>query len=109
MNDRVYMFQYQNDGLSQDFRKLYRNNPMGFLASTTQNLKYANSIKSKVKLQAHIECLAIRTNNFRVWLRSFCCLAGILAVLPSIYLYYRIFIQKVSDVKPYEVSTEIKQ
>ena len=34
-------------------------------------------------------------------------MTGILASLPSLYLYYRIFIQKVSDVKPYEVSTEI--
>lgn len=109
MNDRVYMFQYQNDGLSQDFRKLYRNNPMGFLASAVQNLKYEDTIKSKVKLQAHIQCLAIRTGNFQTWLRSFCSMTGILASLPSLYLYYRIFIQKVSDVKPYEVSTEIKQ
>lgn len=107
MNDCVYMFQYQNDGLSQDFRKLYRNNPMGFLASTLQRLKYENTIKSKIKLQAHIQCLAIHTHNFRVWLRSFCSMTGILASLPSLYLYYRIFIQKVSDVKPYEVSTEI--
>ena len=109
MNDRVYMFQYQNDGLSQDFRKLYRNNPMGFLASTVQNLKYADTAKSRVKLQAHIQCLAMRTSSFRAWLRSFFSPTGILAVLPSIYLYYKIFIQKVSDVKPYEVSTEIKQ
>lgn len=108
MNDLVYMFQYQNDGLSQDFRRLYRNNPMGFLASVVQNLKYEYSTKSKIKLQAHIQCLAIRTNNFRVWLHSFFSLTGILASLPSLYLYYRIFIRKVSDVKPYEVSTDIK-
>lgn len=109
MTDRVYMFQYQNDGLSQDFRKLYRNNPKGFLASFIQHLKYEDRIKVKIKLQAHIQCLAIHTKNFRIWLRSFCSVTGILASLPSYYLYYRIFIQKKSDVKPYEISTEMTQ
>lgn len=106
MNDRVYMFQYQKDGLSQDFRKLYRNNPRGFLASAIQSLRYATSQREQIKTKAHIQCLSIKTADWKSWVRSVSSFNGVLAVLPALYLYHKIFIRKVCDVKPFEESSE---
>lgn len=106
MTDRIYCFGYQEDGLSQDFRKLYRNNPIGFLMWYEQQLTYSNTIKSKIKTTAHILNLGLKTKYFTKFFRHFFTPRGLVAFIPSLYLYNKIFIKKISDVKPFTVSAE---
>ncbi len=104
MDTPIYVFEYQADGLSQDFRKLYRNNPKGMLVSMTQGLKYAKTTKARIKSLAHIGCLSIRVRKIGSFLKS-ASLPSILAAIPlSVFLYVKIFILNVSDVRPYHGS-----
>jgi glycosyltransferase involved in cell wall biosynthesis len=106
MPERIYRFGYQQDGLSQDFRKLYRQNPQGYLASYQQGMKYATRFPDKVRSTAHILNLCLRLGAVKVFLRHLLSVRGLFAFPPSLYLYYKIFIKQVSDVKPFENSSE---
>lgn len=106
MNERIYRFGYQEDGLSQDFRNLYRKNPLGFLASYQRGLRYCTTRKAKVRSTAHILNLCIYVNAGKTFIKHLFTARGVLAFIPALYLYYKIFIKKVSDVKPFERSSE---
>lgn len=106
LDARLYKFGYQSDGLSQNFRKLYRENPLGFLAIFEQGLKYKNTQKGIIKTTAHILNLSFKTKSYKKLLKHLLTLRGCISFLPSIYLYHKIFIKKKSDVTPYEISSE---
>lgn len=96
MDSRIYNFDYQLDGLSQDFRKLYRQNPRGMQVSFMQTLKYNKSLRHI----AHVCCLSMNNHNLlstihKVGIKS------IIALPIGLVLYIKIFIFKVSDVKPF--------
>ena len=99
MNDAIYWFDYQNDGLSRDFRRLYRNNPQGFYLVYAQNTRYLTRVSEKLKNAAHLDALAIRLGRRvidkpdRFW--------RLMALPLGIFLYLKIFVFKVSDVKWY--------
>ena len=101
MNARIYNFDYQKDGLSQDFRKLYRNNPNGFLLQFEQTLKYSNSFKSRLKTSAHIACLSWHLNKMGQYFTKGNLLMRVLAFPLGLALNFKIFVLKVSDVKPF--------
>lgn len=101
MNARIYNFDYQKDGLSQDFRKLYRNNPNGFLLQFEQSLKYANNFMSKLKTTGHIACLSWRLNKVGCYFVKGNLFLRIIAFFIGLMLYFKIFILKVSDVEPF--------
>lgn len=102
----VYRFDYQKDGLSQDFRKLYRNNPIGMRTSMIQSLKYSPNLKAKLKTLAHIGCLSIRLNQMKEYFVSASIPLSICAFPFAIALYIKIFMLKASDVKPFEGSKD---
>lgn len=106
MDSPIYIFEYQPDGLSQDFRKLYRNNPNGMLASMLQAIKYDETAKARIKTLAHIGCLSLRVHKFNSFLKT----AGIpitIAAIPlALALYIKIFIIRSSDVRPYHESED---
>jgi hypothetical protein len=104
LNDKLYYFAYQKDGLSQDFRKLYRNNPNGFLAGFEQSLKYCLNRKQRIKQYAHIVCLRIHLHRLSEMYKRKISLDRIIAFPLGLGLYYKIFIRKISDVKPFEQS-----
>lgn len=104
MNARVYNFDYQEDGLSQDFRKLYRNNPNGFLLQFEQGGNYTIGLKAKLKNAAHIACLCWHLNKIRYYFASGEKLIRLMAFPIGLALYHKIFVRKVSDVKPFEES-----
>ena len=99
MNDAVYWFDYQNDGLSRDFRRLYRDNPQGFYLIYAQNSRYLTNVPEKLKNAAHLDALAIRLGKRvidkpdRFW--------RLMALPLGIFMYLKIFVFKVSDVKWY--------
>lgn len=96
MNNKLYNFDYQSDGLSQNFRKLYRENPKGMQMSFIQTLNYDLSLKTI----GHIFCLSIKNHN----ILSTICKVGVksfLAMPIGIALYIKIFLLKSSDVKPF--------
>ena len=99
LNDAIYWFEYRNDGLSCDFRRLYRNNPRGFYLIFAQNTKYLTSAAEKLKNAAHLDALAMRIGRRvidgpnRFW--------RILALPLGVFMYLKIFVFKVSDVKLY--------
>lgn len=101
MNARIYNFDYQEDGLSQDFRKLYRNNPNGFLLQFEQGDKYIEGFKAKLKNTAHIACLCWHLNKIRYYFASGEKLIRLMAFPIGLALYHKIFVRKVSDVKPF--------
>lgn len=101
MNARVYNFDYQKDGLSQDFRKLYRNNPNGFLLQFEQTLKYSNSFKTRLKTTAHMACLSWHLNKMGKYFTQGNLLLRMLAFPIGLALNFKIFVLKVSDVKPF--------
>lgn len=103
MNERIYSFAYQKDGLSQDFRALYRKNPLGFKACFEQNMKYVRGLNGRIKILAHLWCLGIATKDFSRLLRS---VSGVIALPLGILLYLKIVVLKSSDVAPYEESQE---
>lgn len=106
MDERIYRFGYQTDGLSQDFRKLYRNNPLGFKASFKQNASLYTAFKPKVKNSAHIMCLSIATGDAASFFAQMKSVYGLLAAPLSLILYFCIFVMKASDVKPFERSED---
>lgn len=106
LDDRLYYFAYQKDGLSQDFRKLYRNNPNGFLIDFEQSLKYCVGRKAKLKQYAHIVCLRIRLGTLHEYVVKGLALDKMLAIPLGIALYIKIFLLKASDVKPFEESED---
>lgn len=108
MDERLYRFGYQMDGLSQDFRKLYRNNPVGMRESMIQSLKYSIRIKDKIKILAHIGCLSIHLRQIKKYFTSAPIYLSIPAVPLSMLLFIKIFFFKVSDVKPFEESQDSK-
>lgn len=100
MDDMIYIFDYQKDGLSQDFRKLYRENPIGFQALFLQEEKYCTTWKSKIKNKIHICCLAVKNHNILKFIHRYG--MSFLLLFPLGYiLYLKIFVMKSSDVKPY--------
>lgn len=101
MNSRIYNFDYQEDGLSQDFRKLYRNNPNGFLLQFEQSLKYADGFKARIKTTAHIACLCWHLNKIKYYFSNKSLLLRVLAFPLGLMLNYKIFVLKTSDVKPF--------
>ena len=101
MNARIYNFDYQEDGLSQDFRKLYRNNPNGFLLQFEQGSKYALGFKAKLKNAAHIACLCWHLDKTKYYFASSNILLRLMAFPIGLALYHKIFVRKVSDVKPF--------
>lgn len=106
LDDRLYYFAYQKDGLSQDFRKLYRNNPNGFLIDFEQSLKYCVGRKAILKQCAHIVCLRIRLKKLSEYMKSTLTLNKLLALPLGLVLYVKIFLLKVSDVQPFEESED---
>lgn len=106
MNSRIYNFDYQEDGLSQDFRKLYRNNPNGFLLQFEQASKYIAGFKAKVKNTAHIACLCWKLSKMKHYFFSANIMMRLLAFPIGLVLYHKIFIRKVSDVKPFVESED---
>lgn len=100
MNEMIYIFDYQLDGLSQNFRNLYRKSPLGFQAMFIQGQKYCPDWKSALKNKAHICCLAIHNHNL-LKVISHCGLSFVLAFPIGLLLYLKIFIMKISDVKPF--------
>lgn len=101
MDARIYNFDYQKDGLSQDFRKLYRENPKGMRLSMMQAMNYQDGIKYRLKTLAHVGCLSIYLHDMSSYF-SFAQFPLVIIALPlALVLYFRIFIQKKSDVKPF--------
>lgn len=109
LDDALYYFAYRPDGLSQNFRKLYRDNPRGFLATYEQTIRYAERFKEKVKISAHIVCLRLRLGIGSKFLQGEKILIRLLAILMGIVLYIKIFIMKTNDVKPYVGTEEIEK
>lgn len=107
MRDYVYIFAYQKDGLSQNFRKLYRDNPRGFLACFLQDIKYIRTRKEKVKTYAHILCLSLKVGGISLYVKQAFSLLGIISAVPALYLYMTIFILKRENVKPYTETQDI--
>lgn len=105
-NDEIYYFDYQIDGLSQDFRKLYRANPLGFQAAFELQLKNCYSFVDKMKTSAHIVCLSIKNRKFKGLMKLFQSFASILGFPFGLAFYFYIFILKVSDVKPFVGSSD---
>lgn len=103
MNERIYLFAYQPDGLSQNFRVLYQKNPLGFKAFYEQSIKYSDSLCNRTKILTHLWCLGIATKDFSSSVKS---ILGFLTLPMGIALYLKIFVLKISDVKPYEQSKE---
>lgn len=101
MDSHIYNFDYQDDGLSQDFRKLYRNNPNGFLLQFEQSSHYTVGFKAKLKNTAHIACLCWHLNKMQYYFSSGNYCMRLLAFPIGLALYHKIFIRKVSDVKPF--------
>lgn len=106
MDDFVYFFDYQRDGLSQDFRKLYRQNPQGFLAVFETERPFCDTFAQKVRNHAHILCLSLRLGRATEALSQSRTLPALVAIPLSIYLYFKIFILKFSDVKPFTQSAD---
>ncbi len=100
MDDAIYWFAYQNDGLSQDFRGLYRKNPEGFYLLFEQSCSYLVGFKKCLKNAAHLDNLAIRLKKKKLTRphRGY----KILAFPLGVFLYFKIFVFKASDVKPYQ-------
>lgn len=106
MDTPIYIFEYQPDGLSQNFRKLYRNNPNGMLESMTQAFKYEDNFKAKIKTLAHIGCLSLKVHRFKSYFISSSIPITIIATPLAIALYIKIFIFKASDIKPFHESED---
>ena len=102
MDEKIYIFDYQKDGLSQNFRKLYRENPLGMLTSMKQALKYKADKKEVIKTLAHIGCISIKTNNLLNYFREGKSMTRLISFPFAIGLYIKIFILKANDVKPFK-------
>ncbi len=101
LDDKIYNFDYQKDGLSQNFRKLYRNNPNGFLLCYKQSINYCKTRTQKIKEQSHIACLSTKLRLIKEYYSEGISFEKILCHFIGIILYLKIFVFKVSDVKPY--------
>lgn len=101
MHQGIYIFDYQTDGLSQDFRKLYRNNPKGMRFSMQNDIRYQNGFIAKLKTVSHVACLSMYLGDLKTYLRNVPFLYIIPGFLLGLALYHRIFVRKVSDVKPF--------
>lgn len=106
MNHVVYNFDYQKDGLSQDFRKLYRNNPNGYLLMYEQFVHYQSNFIGRFKSVAHQACLCYHLGKLKHYFAQDNMLLRLLAFPLGVYLYIKIFKLRISDVKPYEVSED---
>ncbi|NNU77313.1 glycosyltransferase family 2 protein [Clostridium estertheticum] len=101
LNEPIYFCEYLEDGLSQDFRKLYRENPRGFLESFNMNLEESNILKNKIKSAAHLINLSLYLKDFK-YVKKFSSKWFMIPAFPlALYLYIKIFIFKVSDVKSF--------
>lgn len=109
LDDVLYYFEYQENGLSQDFRKLYRNNPNGFLICYEQSVKYQKSFKRQIKTYAHICCLRLRLHKYFKGFKGGAIFKKLLATPLGIALYFKIFVLKMSDVKHYTQSQDDKE
>lgn len=99
MDDAIYCCEHRPDGLSFDFRRLYRNNPKGFYLIFSQQTKYLTTARGKLKNAAHLDALAIRLGRWILGKPH--CLWRFLALPLGIFLYLKIFVLKISDVKWY--------
>lgn len=103
MDAQIYLFDYQLDGLSQNFRELYRKNPNGFLLIYEQSLQYCINGRERLKTKAHIVCLRIRLKKS---LRRYMRIKEIGSLILGVMLYGYIFLMKSSNVKPYKESED---
>lgn len=101
MDDRIYNFDYQKDGLSQDFRKLYRENPCGMRVLMIQSLQYDTSFVPRLKTLSHVGCLSLYLHDTKTYARVGSVARLLMSFPLAVALYFRIFILKASDVKPY--------
>lgn len=101
MDERVYNFDYQPDGLSQDFRKLYRENPKGFHFSLSESLRREVQLKNRISISVNVCCLSIRIGKYGNYLFSKYFINRLLLTPVGLYQYYKIFIKQASDVKPF--------
>ena len=99
MDERLYVCDYRSDGLSQDFRRLYRDNPRGFLAVYEQSVGHALSFSRRLKVVAHILCLRLKLHSFWAGLKGKNFFLKLIAIPLAFALYFKIFILKISDVK----------
>ncbi len=99
MDEALYFCDYLPDGLSQDFRRLYRNNPRGFLAIYEQAVNHALNTKQRLKTTAHILCLRLKLHCFWKGLKGKSFFLKLLAMPLAFALYFKIFVLKKSDVK----------
>ncbi|MBQ9395808.1 MAG: glycosyltransferase family 2 protein [Proteobacteria bacterium] len=102
LNEPIYCCEYREDGLSQNFRKLYRNNPQGFKLLFEQSLRYKTTLKAKFKTMGHIVCLKIRLRqlSYRDFLNP-------ISMAIGLYFFFKIFILKSSDVKANTLVTTV--
>ncbi|MBE5739549.1 MAG: glycosyltransferase family 2 protein [Clostridiales bacterium] len=99
MDACLYLCDYRPDGLSQDFRRLYRNNPRGFLAIYEQSVEHSLNFKQRLKTMAHIFCLRLKLHCFWKGFKGKRFFLKCLATPFAFALYLKIFVLKKSDVK----------
>lgn len=99
MDEMLYVCDYRPDGLSQDFRRLYRNNPRGFLAIYEQSIEHALTRKQRLKNLAHILCLRLKLHCFWKGFKGKRFFSKCFATPLAFALYFKIFVLKKSDVK----------
>lgn len=99
MDEGLYFCDYRPDGLSQDFRRLYRNNPKGFLAVYEQSINHAINLKQRLKTTAHILCLRLKLHCFWKGFKGKRFFLKVFATPLAFALYFKIFVLKRSDVK----------
>ncbi|MBR3804358.1 MAG: glycosyltransferase family 2 protein [Clostridia bacterium] len=101
MDEGLYFCDYRPDGLSQDFRRLYRNNPKGFLAVYEQSVNHAINLKQRLKTTAHILCLRLKLHCFWKGFKGKRFFLKVSATPLAFALYFKIFVLKRSDVKAF--------
>lgn len=99
MDECLYLCDYRPDGLSQDFRRLYRNNPQGFLVIYEQAVNHALNTKQLIKTMAHILCLRLKLHCFWKGFKGKRFFLKTVATPLAFLLYFKIFVLKKSDVK----------
>lgn len=102
LQEAIYYCEYLEDGLSQDFRKLYRNNPKGFKLAFEQDILLSTSAKERFKPIIHYCCLCIKLKEYKDILRNPFSFEKLMYFPFSVFMYVKIFVLKVSDVKVYK-------
>lgn len=102
LNNAIYYCEYLPDGLSQDFRELYRKNPRGFLEYFNQSFVLSNALIEKGKCAAHYFALSLYLKNYNNFVKTQFLLYFLPIFPASLYLFLKIFILKKSDVKAFK-------